>query len=270
VASLFINVAQLIRRVGARTWVLSLTVAVGVTAGDAYARLAPPNYTARAYVVVVAADPGDAGAAVNFAQAYARIAGQGDVLGLAVSATNATTTMDELSRDVRAASSPDAPMIEVTASATSGPRAALLANAVANGLIATAARQNTTTRMSLSMLSVAIPPTDVTSPPRPRIGVAIGAGAGLLLGILLLLAGADRVLTRVLTRADRALTGRFGRRTHRSRHHAAPSEPAARGATTATAPAVGAVGPIAARLGGDGPTLPAPPRGPRDDAEPSR
>jgi capsular polysaccharide biosynthesis protein len=251
-----------VRRVGARTWVLSLTVAVGFTAGYAYARLAPPNYTARAYVVVVAADSGDAGAAVNFAQAYARIAGQGDVLGLAVGTTNGTTTMDELARDVRAASSPDAPMIEVTASATSGPRAALLANAVANGLIATAAKQGTTTRMSLSMLSVAIPPTDVTSPPRPRIGAAIGAGAGLLLGILVLLAGADRVLTRV----DRALTGRFGRRPRRSRHHAVPPEPA-RGPTTATA---SAVGPRAARLGGDGPTLPAPPRGPRDDAEPSR
>lgn len=238
-ASLFTLASRVSWRVLARIWILALAVVIGGTAGYVYSRVAPPSYTARAYVVVVAADPGDATAAVNFAQAYARIAGQGDVLTLAVAAAPGTT-VDELTKDVRAASSPDAPMIEVSASATSGQRAALMANAVANGLIATAAKQTATTRMSLSVLSAAIPPTDVTSPPRPRIGAAIGAGAGLLLGILAMLAGADRA---------------FGvRRSRRTARPTAPSGPE-------QVPA------IAARVTGDPPVLPVPARGQRDDAE---
>jgi len=224
--------ARLFSAVGRRAGALALTIAVGAAAGYAYSRLAPPSYTARAYVLVVSADPGAAGAAVNFAQAYARIAGQDDVLSLAVESAKGTTTMDELARDVRTVGSPDAPMIEVTASATSGPRAALLANAVASGLIATAAKQSAATRMSLSMLSVAVPPTAVASPPPPRTGAALGAGAGLLLGILVLLAGAARTLT-----------GRPGRRSGTASGDAAPPAPALAPA------AAGAVGPLTARLG---------------------
>jgi capsular polysaccharide biosynthesis protein len=233
---------HLVRRVGPPVCVVALTVLVGGTAGYVYSRKAPPNYAARAYVVVTATDPGDAQTAVNFAQAYARVAGQGDVLSLAVTASGGKITVDELAAGVQASSSPDAPMIEVTGSAVNATKAALIANSVANGLIATAAKQSTTTRMTLSMLSAAVPPTTVTSPPRPRIGAAIGAAGGLLLGLLALLAGIGRV-------------GRSNRRSIRQR-------PVPTNSARLWSPLPDA-SPAA-------PTLPAAPRGPRDDVEPTR
>ena len=73
------NTRSQLRRLVGRALGLALPVAVFTAAGLTYARVADPSYTARAYVIVVATDLGDVNAAVNFAQAYARIAGQGDV-----------------------------------------------------------------------------------------------------------------------------------------------------------------------------------------------
>jgi len=175
---------QLVRR----WWLAAALVGLGALAGLIYALVSPPVYTARAYVVVVAQNPDDSGSAISYAQAYSRIAVQGDVLGRAAGGGAATT---ELRRQVRTSSSPDAPVIEVVGSARTADRAATLSNLVANSLVDTANERASDTRMRLSLLSQASPPADPTSP-RLALDVAVGAAAGLLLGGLAVLVGAGK------------------------------------------------------------------------------
>ena len=175
-----------------RWWAVLLPVVLGTAAGLVYSAEARPTYTARAYVIVVAADVGDANAAVNFAQAYARIAGQGDVLTDAALASQGAVTVAELTTSTRAASSPDAPVIEIAATAPAADRSAVLANALALGLVATGTRQTTGTRMTLSVLSAATAPTEPSSPPSKGVAGVVGAAAGILVSGLLILSGAGR------------------------------------------------------------------------------
>ena len=99
---------------------------------------------------------------------------------------------EELQRAVRASSSPDAPVIEITGSASTARRSADLSNAVANGLISTANQRSADTRVRLVLLSPALPPSAPVSL-RPDLDTAVGAAAGLVLGGLALLARPGRV-----------------------------------------------------------------------------
>jgi capsular polysaccharide biosynthesis protein len=173
-----------------RWWLIGLFTALGAIVGLAYALISPPEYTAKAYVAVVAEDAGDS-MAVSYAQAYARIAGQGDALHAAADASDGTATVAELRRGVRASASPDAPVIELTGSAGSPERAADLVNLLADGLVTAADSHTSDTRMRLALLSAAVPPTDPTSPQLP-LAVAVGAAVGLLLGGLAFLARGER------------------------------------------------------------------------------
>jgi capsular polysaccharide biosynthesis protein len=175
-----------------RWWAVLLPVVLGTVAGLAYSAVTRPTYTARAYVIVIAADVGDANAAVNFAQAYARIASQGDVLTDAALASQGAVTVADLTTSTRAASSPDAPVIEISATAPAADRSAVLANALALGLVATGTRQATGTRMTLTVLSAATAPTEPSSPPSKGVAGAVGAAAGILISGLLMLSGAGR------------------------------------------------------------------------------
>ncbi|SRR6266568_57446 len=182
--------AQIMTRL-VRWLLLGLVTALGALAGLGYVLLSHPVYTAKAYVLVVAQNPGDSTSAVSYAQAYARIAGQGEALNAAATASNGAASVSELRSQVRASTSPDAPVIEVTGSAGSARHAADLANLVAIGLVSTANDHSADTRMRLTVLSAAIPPADPASP-RPALDIAVGAAMGLLLGGLALLAGPGR------------------------------------------------------------------------------
>jgi hypothetical protein len=139
---------------------------------------------------VVAENPGDT-SAVSYAQAYSRIAGQGDALQAAADASNGSASAQELRRSVLAAASPDAPVIELTGTADSADRAANLVNLVANSLTKTANTHTGDTRVRVALLSAAVPPADPTSPQLP-LAVAVGAAAGLLLGGLAFLGLGER------------------------------------------------------------------------------
>jgi capsular polysaccharide biosynthesis protein len=217
--------AEILNGLVRRWWLVAVLVVAGALAGFGFAAASTPIYTSNAYVVVVAQNTGDNTSAVSYAQAYARIAEQGDVLDAAATASKGTTTAAQLRRQVRASSSPDAPIIEITGSASSPGNAANLANLVAGGLITTANRHGTDTRVSLALLSRAAPPADPSSPQR-TVDVAVGAAAGLLLGGLAVLAGAGR-------------TGRNGRR----RRPVQPGDLPPRGPQHAEEPA-GAAEPI--------------------------
>lgn len=201
---------EVLREFVRRWWLIGLLTVLGASAGLGYALLRQPVYAAKAYVVVVAQNSNDS-TAVSYAQAYARIAGQGETLAAAVRSSNGDVTAGELRRAVRSSSSPDAPVIEVTGSAYPARRAADLANLVADGLISTANRHSSDTRVKLVLLSEAAPPLTPASP-RPVLDIAVGAAAGLLLGGLALLgrprrAGAGATGSQPLTPTPRVPTG---------------------------------------------------------------
>ncbi|MFH0241517.1 hypothetical protein ACGRHY_03565 [Streptomyces sp. HK10] len=166
-------------------WPLALGVLLGLVGGAAYGLLATPRYTATSYVVVVPGPGADSATALGFAQAYGRVATDSAVL--AEARTAARMPVEELRDTVRSATSPDAPMVEITGTASSPGLAATASNAVANALTRTGNQATNSTGVRLSLFAPAFDPTEPASPSVP-LAVAVGVCAGGLVGGLVLLA----------------------------------------------------------------------------------
>jgi uncharacterized protein involved in exopolysaccharide biosynthesis len=181
------------RKVGAarlpRWWLLPCGLALGAVAGAAYGELHAPQYAATSYVVVVPAKESDAATALGYAQAYGRVAVQSAVLDGAQA--RARVSADVLRRSVQAATSPDAPMIAVTGTATRPRVAADLANAVARSLIASGHRKERSTGVDVRQFVEAVPPPSPVSI-SPGLATLVGGSAGGLLGGLILLVRPQR------------------------------------------------------------------------------
>jgi capsular polysaccharide biosynthesis protein len=173
---------HLVRRFG----LLVLLTVIGAIAGAAYAGVKTPTYQAKAYVVVTA-EAGEGPAAISFAQAYGRVATKGPAAERAAATLGGTRELNQ----VTASTSPDAPVIEIIATHPNAARAAVVANAVAQGLVDFAATRKAETRVGASMLATATAPTDPSSP-KPPLEIAVGAAAGLLIAGLAALAGVGR------------------------------------------------------------------------------
>ncbi len=106
---------------------------------------------------------------------------------LSSAAADIGVPMRELAKDVQAQTSPDAPMIQITGSASSARLAADEANAVARSLVAFGDTTAQQTRVRLIALAQAAAPAAPSSPSR-SLDAAVGGAAGLLLGSLALLA----------------------------------------------------------------------------------
>ncbi|MBD0693948.1 Wzz/FepE/Etk N-terminal domain-containing protein [Streptomyces sp. CBMA123] len=167
-----------------RWWPVALAVPLGAAAGGGYAVVSHPSYSASAYVLVVPQNPGEASTATNFAQAYGRLAGQPQVLGVAAAETGRTRS--ELESQVSGTTSPDAPMIEITGTGRRAQEAAQTADAVARSLVAFANTSSKDTNVRLVTLAPAAEP-DKPTTPSAKLDVAVGAAAGLLLGSLVLM-----------------------------------------------------------------------------------
>jgi capsular polysaccharide biosynthesis protein len=167
-----------------RFWPLAAAVPLGTLVGGGYAVLAPPEYTANSYVVVVSDQTSEPGQTVNFAQAYGRLAGQPQVLALA--AGDAGRTPAELASLVSATTSPDAPVIEIDGTGGSPQDAARTADAVARALIGFGNGSSRDTGVRLVHLANAAAPDRPTSPNR-GLDLAVGAAAGVLLGSMALM-----------------------------------------------------------------------------------
>ena len=186
VAARGVSSRTILARLVRRFWVLVLLTIVGGAAGAAYSAVKTPTYLAQSYVVATG-EPGEATAALNFAQAYGRIATKGPVTDRAAAALG---SKDGLNR-VTAQTSPDAPVIEIQATGSDAKRTAAVADAVAKALVEYGTTSSGQTRVTLSVLAPASVPKTPTSP-RPPLELAIGAGAGLLIGALTVLAGIGR------------------------------------------------------------------------------
>jgi capsular polysaccharide biosynthesis protein len=178
---------EILRRLVRRFGLLVLLTLIGGIAGAVYAAVKTPTYTAKAYVVAIA-DKADPVTALNFAQAYGRIATSGPVVARAGTLLGADRSG---LAEVTASTSPDAPVVQVTASGTSAQHAADLANAMANALTEYGNARTAETRVNLALLAAATPPLKPSSP-KPPMELAVGAAAGLLVGALAVLAGVGR------------------------------------------------------------------------------
>ncbi|WP_407552915.1 lipopolysaccharide biosynthesis protein [Streptomyces sp. Pv4-95] len=165
-------------------WPLPLCALLGATGGMTFGMVQPAQYAATSYVVVVPAEGSDAATALGFAQAYGRVATSGAVLADAHHVSD--VPLAALRGGVRATTSPDAPMIEITGTAATPRASADIANAVARSLTRTGNGTATRTRAKLMVFSRATSPVDPSSPSVP-IATEVGACAGGLMGGLLLL-----------------------------------------------------------------------------------
>ncbi|MEZ0064795.1 capsular polysaccharide biosynthesis protein [Streptacidiphilus sp. MAP12-20] len=166
-------------------WPLLVAVPAGAVAGGGYALVATPQYQADAYVMVVADQGTESATAVSFAQAYGRVVAQPEILARAAAETGVPAR--ELTAQIQAQTSPDAPMIQVSGTATSARLAAKEANAVARSMVAFGDATAKQTRVRLMAFAPAAPPVTASTPSR-SLDVAVGGAAGLLLGSLALLA----------------------------------------------------------------------------------
>ncbi|MEU9158315.1 lipopolysaccharide biosynthesis protein [Streptomyces sp. NPDC048417] len=163
---------------------LAAGVAAGALLGGAYGVLTPPSYTATSYVIAVPADRSDTATAQGFAQAYGRVATQLAVLGDAQ--VWAGVPVNTLRDSVQTETSPDAPMVAVSATSPHALQAADMANAVARSLTQHANDTKGDTHVELLQFSRALKPTAPTSA-SPKVTGLVGASAGGLLAGLVLL-----------------------------------------------------------------------------------
>ncbi|KMS70358.1 lipopolysaccharide biosynthesis protein [Streptomyces viridochromogenes] len=168
-------------------WWLPAAALVGAVAGGAYGQLRPPQYTATSSVVAVpnGGTEADCTDALGFAQAYGRVATQLAVLGDAQ--VWAGVPVSTLRESVEVATSPDAPMVAVSATSSKPSQAVDIANAVSRALITEAEHTRERTGIRLERLSRALKPTEPSSA-SPALTSLVGASAGGLLGGLALLA----------------------------------------------------------------------------------
>ncbi|MFF9215489.1 YveK family protein [Streptomyces viridosporus] len=163
---------------------LAAGLLAGGLCGGAYGLLTPPVYTATSYVVAVPTDKAPSEAARGFAQAYGRVATQLAVLGDAQ--VWAGVPMRTLRDSVRASTSPDAPMVAVTATSARPDLAVDMANAVSRALTRHAEDTKGSTQVRLVQFSRAVKPGGPSSA-SAAVTTLVGASAGGLLGGLALL-----------------------------------------------------------------------------------
>ncbi|MFG3499255.1 lipopolysaccharide biosynthesis protein [Streptomyces sp. NPDC047928] len=164
--------------------VVPAAVLLGATAGGTYGLLKTPEYAATSYVVLAPGERSDPAAAMGLAQAYGRVATDIAVTGDA--AVSAGVSPAVLRASVRTATSPDAPMISITALSPRPLTAVALADSVARALVEKGSHTQTSTGVRVLQFSRATRPVAPVSPSTP-LSALVGASAGGLLGGLALL-----------------------------------------------------------------------------------
>jgi uncharacterized protein involved in exopolysaccharide biosynthesis len=179
-----LSLARLTRLRPSAWSVLAAGAVLGGLCGGAYGVLTPPTYTATSYVVAVPTAKSDSGSALGFAQAYGRVATQLTVL---IDAQDrAGVPLRTLQRSVRAATSPDAPMVAVSATSSRPVLAADMANAVSQALTRQAGAAKDSTQVQLVQFSRAVKPTEPTSASAWVTALVGTSAGGLLCGLALL------------------------------------------------------------------------------------
>ncbi|WP_030693236.1 LPS biosynthesis protein [Streptomyces globisporus] len=183
--------------------VLPAAVLAGAVLGGGYGAVKAPEYAATSYVIVVPAEKADPGAVVGFAQAYGRVATDIAVTGDAQ--VWAGVTADTLRKNVQAETSPDAPMISITARSAKPAQAVSMADGVARALVLDSSHVAGSTGVKVVQFSRATKPVSPVSPSAP-LSALVGGCAGGLLGGLVLLVRPKRPAARGEARHSRQTT----------------------------------------------------------------
>jgi capsular polysaccharide biosynthesis protein len=178
--------AQVLRLLLRRWPILLVGVALGVGGAILASDLIPPSYTSSSYVLVVPVRDADGSNAINYAQAYARIATNQAVVQKALIDDGSAVEPGRIRQLVSASASPDAPLIEITARDRQPERAARLANVVATGLTSYSAARAQDTGYRVRQFTQALPPSRASSP-NHVLNTIVGVSIGLLLAGLLAL-----------------------------------------------------------------------------------
>ncbi|MER8187085.1 Wzz/FepE/Etk N-terminal domain-containing protein [Kitasatospora sp. NPDC094015] len=178
------DLRQSARALARRWWPVAVAVPLGAVAGLGYAAVSHPSYAADSYVVVVPQNSGEGATAVNFAQAYGRLAGQPQVL--AGAAAESGHSIADLAELVSGTTSPDAPVIDITGTGPRPEQAVRAADAVARSLIAFANTSSKETGVRLVPLAAAAEP-DRPTTPSAELDTGVGAAAGVLVGALVMM-----------------------------------------------------------------------------------
>ncbi|MER8235399.1 lipopolysaccharide biosynthesis protein [Streptomyces sp. NPDC094049] len=197
--------------------VLPAAALAGAVLGGGYGALKTPQYAATSYVIVVPASKSDPSGALGFAQAYGRVATDIAVTGDAQ--VWAGVTAATLRRSVRAETSPDAPMISITARAEKSSKAVAMADGVARALVLNSSHVAGSTGVKVVQFSRATEPVSPVSP-SASLSALVGGCAGGLLGGLALLVRPRRAAAR-----------------GEARHSRQPAAPAVPASTAVPAPA---------------------------------
>ncbi|MEW1926744.1 lipopolysaccharide biosynthesis protein [Streptomyces sp. NPDC088360] len=165
-------------------WILPAGAVLGALTGSVYGLVKTPEYTATSYVIAVPQKGSDPTAALGFATAYGRVATQVAVLGDAQ--VESGVSPRTLRESVRAATSPDAPMISISATAAKPGKARDIANAVSRSLTNNANHTKDSTQVRLLQLSRAVKPEAPASASAPMTALVGGCAGGLIGGLALL------------------------------------------------------------------------------------
>ncbi|WP_328312191.1 lipopolysaccharide biosynthesis protein [Streptomyces sp. NBC_00442] len=167
-----------------RWWPLPVCALLGAAAGGVYGAVKTPEYSATSYVVVTPAEKADPSVALGFAQAYGRVATEVAVIGDAQ--VWAGVSAATLRSSVQTATSPDAPMIAITAGSSRAADAAGMANAVARALTVNGEHNQKDTGVRVVQFSRAAKPLAPSSPSASLTALVGGCAGGLLGGLALL------------------------------------------------------------------------------------
>ncbi|MFF9016082.1 lipopolysaccharide biosynthesis protein [Streptomyces sp. NPDC014870] len=167
-----------------RLLVLPASVLLGAALGAGYGVVKAPQYAATSYVIVVPGEKSDPAAALGFAQAYGRVATDIAVTGDAQ--VWAGVSAATLRASVQAATSPDAPMISITARSATPAKAVSMADGVARALVTNSTHVSGSTGVKVVQFSRATKPVAPVSPSAPLSALVGGCAGGLLGGLALL------------------------------------------------------------------------------------
>ncbi|MFI0351825.1 hypothetical protein [Actinomadura sp. 9N407] len=178
------------RRIG-----LPLAIVIaGLLTGLGYGLLKTPAYSATSYVLLVSQNDEGPPVAVSFAQAYGRLAALPETLAWAAVPLPPADLADAR-RNIQASTSPDTPLVRLTASARTPRRAATFANTAADALVRYGNAHQQDTGVRVALMTRAAAPFGPSSPNLP-LNVAVGTATGILLAGLVAATGAGTRLRR--------------------------------------------------------------------------
>lgn len=162
-----------------RSWWIALGVVLGMVAGAAAGQFLPPRYESTAVVTVASTVPTDPVNTSRAAQALARLATESSVVDEPLRDAGLTEAAEDPRAFIRVQAAPDAPIVQVTGSATDAETAQDIAATVSAAL----ADEGPFPPFTASVVAAPVRPAGATTPgwAVPAGGAAIGAVLALVL-----------------------------------------------------------------------------------------